>query len=46
VMRLMARPPEGDNSGLDPSVPQRASGISPGTAMASAAGRRAHAGEH
>lgn len=43
VLRLMARTPEGDMGGLDPNVPQRASGISPGAAMAGSRNRTAHA---
>lgn len=43
VLRLMARTPEGDMEGLDPNVPQRASGISPGAAMAASRNRTAHA---
>ena len=43
VLRLMARTPEGDVEGLDPNVPQRASGISPGAAMAGSRNRTAHA---
>lgn len=46
VLRLMARSPETGTGGPDPSAPQRASGISPGPAMAGAGRGPSPAGGH
>ncbi len=43
VLRLMGKSPHDDTGGLDPHMPQHASGIAPGPAMARASGRaRSH----